>query len=426
MPRNLLPLTLAALGALHSTAAYSLPHTTLSHRIIRSSHLESSRPRIVPRLTAPTQAAEEMVVQEATPPPANVVRVLEPGCPSCEATWLAQSKQTEEQEHERLRALRQTNMTEFMQDIWEYAQRMNDTQRQEVALIPDTLLRNFVIKSSTPPSPLMETVYNNTLHRVPYEQACYICGPEQAMLLRALVGLARPRRCLDIGSFTGYATSAVLEALPEDAQLTCLEVEKDFTDLAIEAVGERNVDFILAPAIETMNRFEEEGRTFDFITLDADKPMHGEYYNSSLRLLRPGGVLVMFGMLLFPTIEDQEAMEQLHQSLPNDTRISTAQLPVGCGMQLMVKLEGTQPSKPLSEEEKSARRKWQLESELAAIDRFIDSVGVPLGGAGAVGPGTEALTSKGLVAMQAARRLQEQALADMAAASEEKPEAEAA
>ena len=48
--------------------------------------------------------------------------------------------------------------------------RMNDTQRQEVALIPDTMLRNFVIKSSTPPSPLMETVYNKTMERVPYEQ----------------------------------------------------------------------------------------------------------------------------------------------------------------------------------------------------------------------------------------------------------------
>lgn len=51
-------------------------------------------------------------------------------------------------------------------------------------------------------------------------------------------------------------------------------------------------------------------------------------------------------MLLFPTIEDQEAMERLHEILPNDTRISTAQLPVGCGIQLMVKLEGMQVQAP--------------------------------------------------------------------------------
>ena len=81
---------------------------------------------------------------------------------------------------------------------------------QELALDPDVELRNFIINSCTPPTPLMETVYNATMTRVPYEMACYICGPEQAMLLRTLVGLARPRRALDIGSFTGYASSAIV------------------------------------------------------------------------------------------------------------------------------------------------------------------------------------------------------------------------
>ena len=42
------------------------------------------------------------------------------------------------------------------------------------------------------------------------------------------------------------------------------------------------------------------------VSLDADKVNHAEYVNSTLRLLRPGGMLVMFGMLLFPTVEDQQ------------------------------------------------------------------------------------------------------------------------
>merc|ERR1719488_255824 len=108
--------------------------------------------------------------------------------------------------------------------------------------------------------------------------------------------------------------------------------------------------------MDALKRFEANGDQFDFIALDADKPMHGEYYNMSLKLLRPGGVLIMFGMLLFPTVEDQEAMEKLHGILPNDTRITTAQLPVGCGIQLMVKLEGTTPALPVSPQEVAARR----------------------------------------------------------------------
>ena len=263
-------------------------------------------------------------------------RVMPTGCESCEAKYLATSKQAEADEQERLVSVRASNFTQFIEEIHTYAQHMNNTQRQELALTPDCLLRNFIIDSSTAPTPLMERVYNATMQRVPYESACYICGPEQAMLMRTLVGLARPRRALDIGSFTGYGSSGIAEALPADGELICLEAERDFTRLAASTLRGRNVNFMVGKAMDALVRFEQEGRQFDFIALDADKPMHGEYYNMSLKLLRPGGVMIMFGMLLFPTLEDQEAMEALHKILPNDTRISTAQLPVGCGIQLMV------------------------------------------------------------------------------------------
>tara|TARA_B110000046_G_C12641617_1_gene252936 strand:+ start:135 stop:479 length:345 start_codon:yes stop_codon:yes gene_type:complete len=108
-------------------------------------------------------------------------------------------------------------------------------------------------------------------------------------------------------------------------------------------------------------------------------------------------------------------MERLHEILPNDTRISTAQLPVGCGIQLMVKLDGLSTTLPLSPQEVQKRRRWQLDSEIAAIDRAISASGMPLGGAGSSGPGTEALSSAGLVALAAARRAAEQAAAEQLA-----------
>jgi len=355
---------------------------------------------------APAEAAAEAAA--AAPEP--LVRPA--SCPSCEEEWLARSKEAESDEQIRLAQIRRDNMSQHSYEVWEYGQRMNDTQRQELALDPDVGLRNFIISSCTPPTPLMEKVYNATMRRVPYEQACYICGPEQAMLLRTLVGLARPRRALDIGSFTGYASSAILEALPEEADLTCLEIDKEYTRLAAQQMAGKNVNFMVGQAMDALKRFEKEGRVFDFISLDADKPQHGEYYNMSLKLLRPGGVLIMFGMLLFPTVEDQEAMEKLHEILPNDTRITTAQLPVGCGIQLMVKKEGLTSARTVDAAAQADRQRWLLESEIAAIDRYVDALGTSLGGAASSGPGTEALSSAGLVALAAARRQAEQAAAE--------------
>jgi len=394
-------------------------------------HIPDGRRIIDPRVRSPVRLDIQSSVEAPTAPsapPATVLtgaphapatnegqRVYPAGCPSCETDYLARSKDAEVDEQRRLAQLRQDNLSQFSFEMWEYAQRMNDTQRQELALDPDVELRNFIIKSCTAPTPLMETVYNATMTRVPYEMACYICGPEQAMLLRTLVGLARPRRALDIGSFTGYASSAIVEALPAEAELTCLEIDRDYTRLAASQLRGRPANFMVGKAMDALKRFEANGQQFDFISLDADKPLHGEYYNMSLKLLRPGGVLIMFGMLLFPTLEDQEAMEKLHEILPNDTRITTAQLPVGCGIQLMVKLDGLTPEQPLTAAELADRKRWQLESELAAIDRYVHALDVPLGGAGSSGPGTEALSSSGLVALAAARRQAEEAAAAAAA-----------
>uniref|UniRef100_X5DCN9 Methyltransferase domain-containing protein n=1 Tax=Tisochrysis lutea TaxID=1321669 RepID=X5DCN9_9EUKA len=372
----------------------------------------------------PTVTADVIPGMKAMSASPAVVR--EVGCSSCEAEWVARSKDVEKAEAERLDGLRNSDMRAYVAEIWDYAQHMNDTQRQELALTPDMECRRFVIDSSTPPTPTMERVYNSTMERVPYEQACYICGPEQAMLLRTLVATARPRQALDIGCFTGYASSAILDALPRNGHLTCIEVEPTWTGLASELLAGRNVEFITNDAMATLKAFETEGRRFDFISLDADKPMHGEYYNQSLKLLRPGGVMIMFGMLLFPTVEDQQAMEVLHDILPSDKRILTAQLPVGCGIQLMVSTADVDPKSPplyyasqradgsvanlasepalSGEAAEIERKRYELELELAAIDRLIDADGIPLGGAAASGPGTEALSSAGLVALAAARR----------------------
>ena len=112
-------------------------------------------------------------------------------------------------------------------------------------------------------------------------------------------------------------------------------------------------------------------------------------------------------------------MEALHTILPNDTRIATAQLPVGCGIQICIKLDDaaaadtprcyTPDGFVNGEEAARERKRYALETELAAIDRRLAAVGKTSGGATASGPGTEALSSKGLVALAASRRMMAEA-----------------
>merc|ERR1712039_236499 len=115
---------------------------------------------------------------------------------------------------------------------------------------------------------------------------------------------------------------------------------------------------------------EEEGRQFDLIVIDADYAMHETYFNASIRLLRPGGVVVLFGMLFAPDVEG------LYTLLPADERIRTAMLPLGCGLQVSVKM-GLPSERPFTDSQKLDRRKWQLDSEAAAIDRYLAEIDHP-------------------------------------------------
>ena len=120
-----------------------------------------------PPPSAPSEALVSSAILPMQPGPAQV---NPPGCPNCESEWLSRSKETEAAEQIRLSEIRTSDHNKYLNEIYEYAQHMNDTQRQELALKPDTELRKFMIDCSTAPSPLMETVYNATMERVPYEQ----------------------------------------------------------------------------------------------------------------------------------------------------------------------------------------------------------------------------------------------------------------
>ena len=118
-------------------AAYVLPTSAAIHSTPKLNRQLEPLPRWRPvHLAAPTQAADEAVVhaQDIAPDDAPL-RVLEAGCPSCEAAWLATSKQNEEEETDRLATLRATNMSNFMNDVWEYTSRPNRLSYLRLALL---------------------------------------------------------------------------------------------------------------------------------------------------------------------------------------------------------------------------------------------------------------------------------------------------
>lgn len=115
----------------------------------------------------------------------------------------------------------------------------------------------------------------------------------QGKLLGLIVRLTRAERVLEIGTLGGYSTIWMARALPAGGRLTTIEAEPRHAQVArsnIERAGLADrVDLKMGPALDVLPSLEG---SFDLIFIDADKPNNPAYLRESLRLSRPGTVIV--------------------------------------------------------------------------------------------------------------------------------------
>jgi O-methyltransferase len=175
-------------------------------------------------------------------------------------------------------------------------------------------------------------------------------APEQGAFMAMLVGLIGARRCIELGTFTGYSSLAVALALPADGRIVCCDVSEEWTSVARRYWGEAGVadrvDLRLGPALETLDSLIAGGAsgTFDFAFIDASKREYPEYHERILRLLRQGG-LALYDNVLWEggvidesmTDADTVGVRRLNDRLVGDERVSISMIPVADGLTLVQK-----------------------------------------------------------------------------------------
>ncbi|MGH8161261.1 MAG: O-methyltransferase [Gammaproteobacteria bacterium] len=172
-------------------------------------------------------------------------------------------------------------------------------------------------------------------------------SPEQGQFMALLVKLMGARCCLEIGTFTGYSSTVVALALPENGRLLCLDVSAEYTRFARdawrEAEVEDKIELRLAPARESLEKMLNAGEagTFDFAFIDADKENYPHYYEAAFELLRPGGLIAVDNTLWggdvadpANTEPDTAAIRALNRKVRADERVDMSLLPIGDGLLL--------------------------------------------------------------------------------------------
>lgn len=171
----------------------------------------------------------------------------------------------------------------------------------------------------------------------------------QARFMQLLVKLTGADSYLEIGVFTGYSTLAVAEVLPDNGRITALDIDEKWTGIAKRYWSEAGVvdkiDLILGDACQTLETMcSDFCPPFDMAFIDADKLNLSKYFDYSLRLVRPGGLVIVDnvlwgGAVMDPKTQDEntKAIRAFNDRVMRDDRIFVSMILIGDGLLLALK-----------------------------------------------------------------------------------------
>jgi predicted O-methyltransferase YrrM len=159
-------------------------------------------------------------------------------------------------------------------------------------------------------------------------------APNQGKLLHLLARAHGARKILEIGTLGGYSTIWLARALPPGGRLITLEIDKKHADVARANIARAGltsvVDVRLDPALETLPRLAaERAGPFDMTFIDADKPNIPSYFEWSLKLAAPGGLIVVDNVIRDGAVIDEastdasvKGVRRLNELLRAEPRVS--------------------------------------------------------------------------------------------------------
>jgi predicted O-methyltransferase YrrM len=211
-------------------------------------------------------------------------------------------------------------------------------------------LYDYLLKTTSREPEIMARLREETAERFP-EKASMQIGPDQAQFMALLARTIGAEKTLEIGVFTGYSSLAIAFAIPLHGRIFACDINDDWTRVARkywEEAGVLNkIALHVAPALQSLQALIDSGHrgTFDLAFIDADKPNYDNYYEFCIKLVRPGGLILVDNTLWSGRVadtsvsdDDTRALRALNEKIGNDERVEPALLTVGDGLTVARKL----------------------------------------------------------------------------------------
>ena len=173
-----------------------------------------------------------------------------------------------------------------------------------------------------------------------------LSGHYQGRVLSMLSKMMQPKRILEIGTYTGYATVCLAEGLTEDGFIDTIEVNREMEEMLQNHFELTNVEKKIrqhfGPAEQILGDLYENN--FDIVFIDADKKNNYLYFQLVFDKVRSGGLIIIDNVLWKGKVYDSaqkdadtESFRKLNEQIAVDTRVEKLILPVRDGLLLIRK-----------------------------------------------------------------------------------------
>ncbi|RNL50560.1 O-methyltransferase [Pedobacter jejuensis] len=205
-----------------------------------------------------------------------------------------------------------------------------------MSLINDDL-QNLLISYCEPENELLQKIDRETNLKVLMPRM--LSGHYQGRVLSMLSKMIAPKRILEIGTFTGYATLCLAEGLTNEGVIYTLDINAELEDMVRsnfeQSPYHNKINYILGDATKTIDTLNE---VFDIVFIDADKKNNGTYYDLIFERVRPGGIIIVDNVLWSGKVlqekqdKDTQNITNFNDKIATDDRVEQMILPVRDGL----------------------------------------------------------------------------------------------
>jgi caffeoyl-CoA O-methyltransferase len=205
-------------------------------------------------------------------------------------------------------------------------------------------LTTYAEAHTSPESDLLRQLNRNTRAHIMAPRM--LSGHMQGRFLSMISWMIRPRRILEIGTYTGYSALCLAEGLTDDGRLITIDHNEELEGFARsywqQSPLNTKIDFRLGLAADIIPALEE---TFDLVFIDADKRNNSLYFDLIFDKLRPGGFILADNVLWSGKViesvklsdQDTPAVLAFNQKIQADSRVENVLLPVRDGIMMIRK-----------------------------------------------------------------------------------------